>query len=194
VLDITDDLRPREYYAIAGSTTAGLVTGALVPGPYQFKLRAPLGIKSLTVTGPYFAGGGTTTARVRLLVRNGSPITFTRNGNGLDNDAELQLTPTVANGTMTGRADLAVPCGSEVYFTIANSSGRDRTMFNMKFSYEQADTCPGPPPPPDPIIIGAPSSELGSVVAKGCGCDAPGAVPFALLALALNWCRGRRRW
>jgi len=194
VLDITDDRTPRVYYAIPGSSSAGFAMGSLIPGPYQFKIRAPNGLKSLTVHGPQFGS----TVRVRLLVKIGSPITFTPNGGTLTNDADQEITPTAANGMLTGRSELAVPCGSEVYFTLANSSTRDRTQYNLSFSSENADRCEEPVVPvPDagepvmmmpvempapPIVLQTPSRDLGDVVPAGCT-SAAGALPFALLAL-----------
>ncbi len=200
VLDITDDRTPRSYYAIPGSQSAGLAMGTLMPGPYQFKIRAPNGLKSVTVTGPYFGGGGGGTVRVRLLLKVGQPITFTPSGSTLTNDADQEVTPTAANGMMTGRSELAVPCGSEVYFTLVNSSTRDRTQLNLAFASEQADKCDDPvmmvpdagptmmmpmePQPEPPVVLQAPSLDLGDAAPPGCGCGAAGALPFALLAVA----------
>ncbi|MBL8952148.1 MAG: hypothetical protein JNK82_15305 [Myxococcaceae bacterium] len=195
VLDLTDNPGPRTYYAIPGAESAQLAMGSVIPGPYQMKFRAPHGVKSVTVSGPSFGGGGGGgMARTRFLVKVGQPITFTRNGSVLTNDADLVVTPTQANGMMNGKAEISVPCGGEVYFTVANTSTRDRTQINMSFSMEQADVCDAPvvpdagtpvmpemPMPASPIVLEAPMNALGDV-APGCSA-AGGALSLGLLGV-----------
>jgi hypothetical protein len=208
VLDVTTDRTPRSYYAISGSALAMLNTGTPVPGPYQFKIHVPDGAKSVTIQGPYFGGrgrsdGGTTTtptASLKLLARVNTPITFSLSSSGsqLLNDADVSVTPTLpTSGQMKGTAPIAVPCGGDLYFTLANTSSRDRTMANLAFSYEPADSCPPPEPPvqppeePKPVEITAAPEELGKTPV-GCGCgSAPGMwALFALLPLARRKKRG----
>ena len=133
-------------------------------------------------------------------MRGGQAITFTRSGAGLTNDADQVITPTQASGMMNGKAEVVVPCGGEVFFTIANSSTRDRTQVNMSFSMEPADVCevpvvsdagtmmmpdagtmPMPMPATPPIVLQSPSGALGDV-APGCSA-AGGALPWGLFAV-----------
>jgi uncharacterized protein (TIGR03382 family) len=113
------------------------------------------------------------------------------------NDADVSVTPTLpTSGQMSGTANIAVPCGGDLYFTLANTSSRDRTMANLAFSYEPADSCPPPEEPqqpvdPSPVQLTAPSETLGNAPA-GCSCGTmPGLGAIALLLLPLF--RRRRR-
>ncbi|MEW6429963.1 MAG: hypothetical protein AB1730_00535 [Myxococcota bacterium] len=195
VLDITNDMSPREYFNIPGTSFAGLSSGTPVPGPYQFKIHVPAGAKSLTMTGPYQTFGTNPTARLQLLASADSPITFVKTGNTLVNDAQAMVVPTVANRTMTAKVNIDVPCGGELYFAVANTSGRDRALVDLAFSYENADSCPptemdaGTPPPPDPVQVAGVNNVLGPPV-QGCGCTA--VPPLALLPAVLVFLRRRR--
>ncbi|MBS1148656.1 MAG: Protein-N(5)-glutamine methyltransferase PrmC, partial [Myxococcaceae bacterium] len=116
VLDVTSIPSPRKVYIISGSAYAALGSGQGVPGPYQMKIRVPKGAKSVTLSGPYFSGGGSTTARLALLAKANQPITFTRAGQTLTHDADKSVVPTAGGGTMSGTALIDVPCGGELYF------------------------------------------------------------------------------
>lgn len=190
VLDLTNDRTPRPYYAIPGSFSAGLAMGSLVPGPFQFKFKAPAGVKAVTLTGQSFGGGGGGTTRVRLVAKKNAPITFTRTASALTHDADAELVPTSTQGTLSGRLEITVPCGEEVYFTMVNPSSRDRVVYNLAFDYEPADRCEEPmmpvpdagmPVEPEPVVLPSQSIELGEPH-SGCGCGA-GAGPLLLLAL-----------
>jgi uncharacterized protein (TIGR03382 family) len=207
VLDVTVDRTPREYYAISGSSLAALNPGTAIPGPYQFKIHVPDGAKSVTIRGPYFGGrgrsdGGTTTvpsASLKLLARVNTPITFTPNaaGSTLVNDADVSVIPTLPTpGQMVGTANIGVPCGGDLYFTLANTSTRDRTMQNLQFSYEPADSCPPPEPPVppvDPVAVELPVApeQLGNAPA-GCGCTSTPLGGLMLLGLAGLFRRRKR--
>lgn len=201
VLDVTDLTAPREYYGVPGTVFAAMANNTVVPGPYQLKFHVPLGAKSVSVEYQGFGGGGMTVTQ-RVLAKANAPITFTRVGTtGLSNDADAtgDIT-TVSQGVRKGTAMIDVPCGGDVYFTVGNSSQRDRTIFNLKFSYEKADSCPPPvdevpdagmQEPAADITLTPIPSPLGAANA-GCGCTNAAAVPGLLFAAAL-WLRRRRR-
>lgn len=208
VLDLTDRLRvPRSFYGVAGTGSAGLLQGSLVPGPHQFKLRLPRGAKSLSFTAQLFSFGNN--VGVRLLTKTGRAITFTRAGGSISNDAELTVTPTIpAQGQVRGTTPLRVACGDELYFTLANTSGRERTLGNLTFTYEELDSCPqdaGTPmdagtnsgsdagqQPPQPTSLALAPDQLGSIPA-GCGCNAAPLPLLGLLALLTRRRRAARR-
>jgi hypothetical protein len=198
VLDITENMTPPTYYNLAGTAFAGVASGAAVPGPYQFKIHAPAGAKSVTLTGPYPTFGTNTTARLQLLVSADSPITFVKNGQTLVNDAQVKVVPTVAQQVMTAKATIAVPCGGDLYIALANTSTRDRALYDFTFSYENADSCAQPevdagvtpPPPPDPVQLAGASDVLGAPAATGCGCGS--VPPLALLPALLVFLRRRQ--
>jgi hypothetical protein len=195
VLDITNDMTPRTYFGISGTAFAGVASGMAVPGPYQFKIHVPAGAKSVTMTGPYQTFGGATTARLQLLVSADSPISFAKNGQNVANDAQVMVVPTVANQMMSATANIDVPCGHDLYIAVANTSARDRPLYDLVFSFTPADSCPqpevdaGPPPPPDPIQLNGASDLLGAP-AKGCGCGS--VPPLALLPALLVFLRRRQ--
>lgn len=197
VLDVTEDPRPREYFNLAGASFAGLAQGSVVPGPYQFKFRVPAGAKSLTMTGLYQTFGNNPTVRLQLLARAGDPIAFVRNGQIIQNDAQVTVVPTVANQVMTATVNLDVPCGGELYFAVGNTSSRDRVLYDLAFTYEVADSCPPPeepdagtppPPTPEPVQISGVSDLLGPPV-SGCGCTS--IPPLVLLPALLLFVRRR---
>jgi len=194
VLDVTNATAPVTYFGIAGTVFAGVSSGTPVPGPYQFKIHVPAGAKSVTMTGPYQTFGSAQTARLQMLLSADSPVTFVKNGQTVVNDAQVMVVPTVTNQMMTGKATLAVPCGGDVYIAVANTSQRDRPLYDLVFSVEPADTCEQPvvdagmQPPPDPVQVPLASDLLGAPV-SGCGCtDVP---PLALLPALLVFLRRR---
>jgi hypothetical protein len=198
VLDITNSLNvQRPYYGIPGTAFAEVSMNNPVPGPYQFKIHVPNGAKSVTVTtqgGGGFGGGGT--VRMQILAST-MPITFARSGaSDLINDAEKSVVPTNSGQTQTGKVLIDVPCGGDVFIAIGNTSQRDKTLFNVGFSYEQADgVCPEPVvdagvPDPEPVIIPAAQELLGGKV-EGCGCSST--VPFMLFPALMLFLRRRRQ-
>jgi hypothetical protein len=193
VLDVTDATSPRPFYGIAGTIFAAVTDGTAVPGPYQFKFRAPHGVKSVTVNGMMQNFGGNTASRLDFLAAD-RPITFSKAGMSVTHDAQAHVLPSLAQNAFTGKIDIAVPCGGEVYFTLANTSRRDRTLFDVAFTLEPATDCPvvvpdaGPVQPPinlalAPESIGPPS--------QGCGCAT--VEPLSVLALGALWLARRRR-
>lgn len=196
VLDVTNSLnQTRTYFGIPGAAFAEVTTGNAVPGPYQFKIHVPNGAKSLTVTGPYQGGGSGGMARLQILASADQPITFARSGpTDLINDAQKSVVPTATMGVMTGKVLIDVPCGGDLHFAIGNTSQRDRTLYDLGYSFEQADgTCPEPVvdagvPEPMPVLIVPVPETLGPKL-EGCGCSS--GAPFMLMA-ALLWFRRRR--
>jgi uncharacterized protein (TIGR03382 family) len=197
VLDITNSLSvQRPYYGIPGTTFAEVTSGNAVPGPYQFKIHVPNGAKSVTVTTQGGGGFGGGAVRMQILASD-QPITFARSGAmDLINDAPKSVVPTNANMVQTGKVLIDVPCGGDVYVAIGNTSQRDKTLFNVGFSYEQADgVCPEPVvdagiPDPMPVTIPAAQELLGGKV-EGCGCSST--VPFMMFPALMVFLRRRRR-
>lgn len=192
VLDVTDSLgTQRLYYGIPGTTFAEVADGAAVPGPYQFKIRAPRGIKSVSLSGLMQSFG--TASRLDFMAAANRPIVFAKNGTALSNDAQAHGTPTLNMGTVSGKVDLAVECGGEIYLALGNTSRRDRALYQLALSVVPADSCPPPPvdagtPDPDPIKLSLAPDTLGGQV-QGCGCSAVD--PLAVLALAALLLRRR---
>ncbi len=220
VLDVTDTPAPRKAYIIPGTTFADLAPDSPVPGPYQMKVRVPNGARSLTVSGPYFSGG--MTVRVGIVAKANAPITFTRGANRtLLNDADKMVVPTVSAGTMKGTVMIDVPCGGELFFTVTNTSPRDRQLQDLAFSFTPADSCAVVPdagapdagqmtipdsgviavptgdagnPGPRAIILDAANDRLGAVAGKtGCGCTGGVGGFFWLVLLAVPLLLRRRR-
>lgn len=199
VVDLTENPNPRAYYMVFGTGSTNLQTDAL-PGPYQMKLSAPKGAKRLNVRSQIAQFGNNVS--VRILTKTGAPVTYTRNGFSLTNDADSTVTPTVSQGVMTADIEVQVPCGGAVYFSIANAGSRERQLGNITASIEPADTCPEPldagvTGQPDagvvtlePVTLDSTADTLGAPMA-GCGCNggAAGALGWLLVVVAL---RGRR--
>ncbi|MFZ5442920.1 MAG: hypothetical protein ACOZQL_23140 [Myxococcota bacterium] len=197
VLDVTDTLdAPRTYFGIPGTTFAQVADGLAVPGPYQFKIRAPRGIKSVSFKGLMQAFG--TSSRLDLMASAGSPIVFTKTGTSLTNDAQAHATPTLGSmGNVSGTVNVAVECGGEVYVALGNTSRRDRALYELEFSVVPADSCPEPmpvdagtPPPPEPTNLGLAPESLGAP-AQGCGCAVVD--PLAVLGVVVVLLRRRTR-
>lgn len=207
VLDVTD-LSPkrRDVYIIPGADFTQVTVGEAIPGPYQMKFRVPNGARSVTVSGPYFGGGGggSTPPTLLLLAKANAPVTFVRTGTNTTHDADRSVVPTrPAQGQMSATAMIDVPCGGELYFTVANTSRRDRQLTNLAFSYEPALECPPPvpdagpapvdagPSEPEPIFVPGVSADLGAPLPAGCGCSSAG--PGLLALVGLGALRRRRR-
>jgi len=143
VLDMTGVTTGRPYYGISSGTAAGFPAATIIPGPYQMKLKAPLGTKSITVTssvpaGSALGGGGT---KVQLLAKVGQAITFAKVGAALNGNHDT-IVAGVANGTaMTATAMLPSPCGAanEVFFTLGSTQAE--TLQNLKVTFAPADSC-----------------------------------------------------
>jgi MYXO-CTERM domain-containing protein len=200
VLDATSNPGPRNYFGIGGTQAAGLGNGQVVPGPYQFAIQVPEGARSLTVnaniSGGGLFGGGQVVSR--LLARNGEPVTFTRSGAQLSNDADVTAAFTGSGGAYTATVELDVPCGSKLYFALGTPSAGGETLRNVSWTFQKAHSCPGPPDAgagspvdagPDvealPSIAGGGTQSGGEAAAVGCGCGTTEPVTFALGLLAL---------
>jgi uncharacterized protein (TIGR03382 family) len=196
VLDVSDLATPRPYYYLPGSTEVGTADGSVTPGPYQFKIHASAGAKSLTVKGTNqgFGGppGGTPMARFSVLAKVGDPVIFTRAGTAVSQDSTVSVVPTLAGQDFTGTVAVDVPCGGDVFFTLVNTSRRGRAVADLTFSVESADSCPvvdppppPPPPPADPVKVPALGSISEKATPQGCGCtSAQGGLAVAGLLLA----------
>jgi hypothetical protein len=175
-----------------------------VPGPYQFKIHVPRGAKSVSVNAQMqsFGGGG---SRLELLAAADRPIAFAKNGLNLANDAQARSVPTSSMGVVTGTTMINVPCGGDLHFALAGTSRRDRTLFNLSFTFEEADSCPvvdaGVPDAgtmmmmemPQPTVrLVAVKEELGARV-EGCACTTVSPLGAVLGALWLLRRRARRQ-
>ena len=191
----------RPIYIVSSTADARVAMGSVLPGPYQLKLRAPRGAKSLTVRSNIYQG----TTGIRVLAKVGQPITFKRaSSQRLANDADRTVVPTFANAMFTTTIPLEVPCGGEVYFTVGNVGPTEQILLDLNGSIVAADSCPMPVPDagpmpnpdagtttPDPVKVDASPDTLGSAEEPGCGCSASFSAPaLALLAAVL---RARRR-
>ncbi len=198
VLDVTGSTEKRRWYGIGGTQQAGLSQGQLVPGPYQFKISVPEGASSVTVTGQWQSSnpfGGQ--PAVKLLAKSGSPITFTRAGASLTHDADVTAN---ATGSLSARANIEVPCGGELYFTLASAGPSGDVIQDLGFSFQKSANCSGADAGTqgpdagtgqvdagtDPTVADAGSNDPGTVAPGGCGCTSvePLAAAFGLLALA----------
>ncbi|MFT3712945.1 MAG: hypothetical protein QM817_35280 [Archangium sp.] len=197
VLDVTTTMSvPRVYFNIPGTAFAGVSNGLTVPGPYQFKIHVPNGAKSVTMSAQMQTFG--TNSRLEFLASANNPISFAKSGVNLSNDAMAKTVPTVAQQVVSGTVMIDVPCGGDLHFAIGDTSQRDRTLFNLTFTYAQADSCPevdagvpdaGMTMMPNPTVrLVAAKEELGARV-MGCTCSS--ASPFALVIGAL-WLLRRR--
>lgn len=195
VLDLTGRLTtPRTFFGIPGTTFAEVADGAAVPGPYQFKIHAPRGVKSVTISGMMQSFGGNTVSRLDLLAAADRPITFVKSGSSLVNDAQAHVLPTVTNNELDGTVNIDVACGGDVYLAVTNTSRRDRQLYDLTFSFTEADACPVVEPDAGmtatPVNLALAPESLGGP-AQGCGCTA--VEPLSLVAAALWFARRRTR-
>lgn len=203
VIDLTDVTEPRPLYGIGGNSRAGM-NGQIIPGPYQIKLRTPQGARRVSISGRVDTGPFGGAPSVRLLARAGSPITFTRGGNTLTNDATKTVLGSIIGGVLDAAADIDVPCGatSEVYLSIGTSGGGNVNIQGLTASFQPATTCD----PQDGGTDGGTDAGQGggqvvSVphagdnagrVPEGCGCSGAGAGLAALALLGLLGLARRR--
>ena len=203
VLDVTGSTDKRRYYGIGGTEQAGLAPKQLVPGPFQFKISVPEGASSVSINGqwqsPTGFGGQ---PQIKLLAKAGSPITFTRAGTSISHDADVVAN---ASGQVSAKANLQVPCGGELYFTLASASGTGEVIQDLGFSFQKDPSCATPAPDAgtgepdsgvvtvDPVGDGG-STDPGEVEPSGCGCTSvnPVAAALGLLTVA-GFARRRRR-
>lgn len=136
ILDFPAGSQPRPYY---GVPAASALPSSVIPGPFQFKIPAPLGASKVTLTGTVAGNGnplGGNGPTPQLLVKGGSPITFTRMGSNLVNTADASgMAP---NGS--GSVNVNVPCGQDVYVTIA-AQGGGANLQNVSVSLTPLTSC-----------------------------------------------------
>lgn len=201
-LDITDSLgTPREYFGIPGTSFVEVGNSQPVPGPFQFKIRLPNGARRITFSAQGFGGGGGGGSRLEILANVGERVTFVKNGSTLANDAQAKVVPTSSQGNISGSLDLDVPCGAELYLAVANTSTRDRELYNVAFDYLPALECEVVDAGVDagvvdggvdPVLLDAAQETLGAKV-EGCGCSTVSPFSaFFLLAFALRRRASRR--
>lgn len=158
VLDLTTASAPRAMFAIP---TASMLRTANVPGPIQFKLRVPNGAQGITIKADQGGGGGFggNTPAIVVLTKTASPVTFTRNGAQLSNDAETTASLQAMNGRLDGRVDVRVPCGatSEVYVALA-ARGGGATLQNVELAAEPLVNCMFP------VDAGMPMMDAGMMM------------------------------
>jgi MYXO-CTERM domain-containing protein len=113
---------PRPYYGIPSVSGLGM---SLIPGPIQFRVPTPAGALRVRVTAVGGGGGpfGGPPPTVRILARNGSPITFARQGGALQNDSQLGVNMTANGQNLSGAVDVNSPCAGEVFVTLATPQG-----------------------------------------------------------------------
>jgi hypothetical protein len=182
VLDVTGVTERRPEYGIPA---AAALPNAMVPGPYQFKLSAPGGAKAVRVSGasvnPNLFGAA---PPVTALVKLDAPITFTRTGAALTNDALTTGTLPAGSGSVSVDAG----CGSTVYVSLGDLGG-DVMVQNVLVQLEPLAACPV-----DAGVTTVTVPAIGTIEgtpAAGCGCSAFDA-SFALAALGLLGLRRRR--
>lgn len=136
ILDFPAGSQPRPYY---GVPAASALPSSVIPGPFQFKIPAPMGASKVTLTGTVAGNGnplGGNGPTPQLLVKGGSPITFTRMGSNLVNTADASgMAP---NGS--GSVNVNVPCGQDVYVTIA-AQGGGANLQNVSVSLTPLTSC-----------------------------------------------------
>ncbi|MHB8878221.1 MAG: hypothetical protein ACYC8T_31380, partial [Myxococcaceae bacterium] len=210
VIDMTGATLPRPAYGIGGRQAAGLSAASRVPGPYQMKLLLPQGAKSVTVTGTGQTNMiGQLQTSVRLLAKVGAPITFTRAGNVLSNDAQVTGGAPALVNPLRAQALIDVPCGAEVYFTLGTTEAQGETLRDLTVTFEPAVSCTVDAGTDAGTVADAGAIDGGAKIIDaieeggkagagnvpgGCGCtSAVGGLPaFAVLCL-LGLARLRRR-
>jgi hypothetical protein len=185
VVDVTGATQKRPYYGIPAAAN---MANALVPGPYQLKVNAPMGAKAVRISGMVQGGGlGGQAPAVTALVKYGAPITFTAAGAALNNDATI--TSQLANGVGTIAADAG--CGSAVYVSLA-SIGGGATLQAVEVKIDPLTSCTvdaGQPDAGHEVTLPVVTSVEGPP-AKTCGCSA---LDASLVVAALGLLSLRRR-
>jgi hypothetical protein len=210
VLDVTNATAGRPFFGIAA---APMLPQATIPGPFQFKLRVPTGAQGIRIRGAQGGGGGGfgggMAPALTILTKTGSPISFTRNGAQLTNDAETTATVQASGGMIDRVVPVQVSCGAteEVYVAIAARGST--TIQNLQVTAvplvnctldagvePDAGTEPDAGLEPDAGPVGTETKMLprAGIIAQptaqaGCGCSTfEGSAVLAALAIL-----GRRR-
>jgi len=208
VLEVTNSSAPRPLYQVSVSQQ---LNSALVPGPFQFKLRTPQGASKVRVSGRVPPPSPLMQApRLTALVKVDGPITFTSAGNTISHDA-TQTAALTGSTALTASLNVAVPCGetSEIHVSIGAVGGGAPQQVTVTFEPlvncmlptldggtgsdggttgagdggTQVKTIPG---------VGA-DSTTSAAPAKTCGCSSAELAPMLGLALALLARRRRAR-
>jgi len=215
VLDVTGQ-PARPTFGIGARSQTAFTSGA-IPGPYQLRVRTPMGAASVQVSARVGSGdplggilGGNQT-RLRALVRAGSPISFTPVNTILQNDSQVGVDVAVAAMTGAASANIPltnVPCGpaSDVYVAIANDGMGAVTLQDLRVQVTPLASCPMGGDAGTTMDAGMTGTDGGPVnmtkvldpigtvdgPAIGCGCGASPAAG-ALLGLLLIAALRRRR-
>jgi hypothetical protein len=215
VLEVTSTTPPRRLYLTPGAPMA--LRNTNIPGPFQFKLRVPNGAQRIRFRGAQGGGGGFgggATPALNLLAKSTGPITFTRTGGQITQDAEWTGTGQAVSGgqgmpaMLDAPLEVRVPCGasSEVHVAISNRGGGAQLQ-NFQVEAEPLVNCMFPVDAGMPMDAGVEEDAgipeetkrlpLAGIVVQpmaqsGCGCSAVEA-PMLLAALALMRRMFRRR-
>ena len=208
VLEVTNTSMPRVLYQVSTSTQLG---GALVPGPFQFKLRTPQGASKVRVSGRVQPNPLAPPPQISALVKAGTPITYTRTGSTIGNDAD-QTVALSGTGLLTASINVAVPCGetSELYVSLAAVGGAQPQRVSVTFEPLVNCVLPGGPDAGTKTDGGTTGGRDGgsevktipavgtdsttsAAPAKTCGCSSAELAPMLGLALAALARRRRSR-
>ncbi|MCU0698253.1 MAG: hypothetical protein MUC96_17240 [Myxococcaceae bacterium] len=206
VLEVTDASPARPYFGIP---QASMLPNAQVPGPFQFKIAVPAGAQAIRIRGQQQGGGGFgggMPPALTVLAKTQSPVTFTRAGANLTNDAEFTGTARSNGGGLDARVDVRIPCGAtqEVYVALT-SRGGGAVLQNLQVTAEPLVGCmfpvpdAGVMPEPDAGVMPEPDGGAGATETKrlayagtiqqptavtGCGCTSlDGTAMLALIGV-----------
>jgi MYXO-CTERM domain-containing protein len=132
------------------------------------------------------------------MTRWGTPVTFTRSGGTLTNDADIEAKATIQGEQIYASTDIQIPCGGDVYLAVGSASGAGETLTDLRVTVAKSPSCPNGPANGNPGGQSVPEisgggTDVGGPAAKtGCGCTSvdPMAGAFGLMVLAGL---GRRR-
>jgi hypothetical protein len=186
VIDVTGATSKRPYYGIAAAAN---LQSSLIPGPYQFKISAPAGVKTIKVSGVVQQGQFGQGPTITALVKADAPIVFTKNGATLAHDATKLFNLAAGAGSTAFDA----PCGSTVYVTLGVVGGGG-TIQNVSVTIDPAASCAVDAGTPDAgHTVTLPGvGTVSAAPAKSCGCSSLDA-SLLVGALALLTLRRRSR-
>ncbi|MFT3706962.1 MAG: MYXO-CTERM sorting domain-containing protein [Archangium sp.] len=140
VLDVNATNFPRPYYGIP--SVSGFGTSP-IPGPIQFRVPTPAGALRVRVTAVSGGGGGIFGGQpptVRILAKNGMPITFARQGGVLQNDSTFGANMALQGMNLSGSVDVNSPCAGEVFITLS-AAGGGATLQNVQVTVDPLMNC-----------------------------------------------------
>jgi len=122
VLDPGAAFVTRPYFGIAPADAT--LRNAIIPGPFQIKLTTVDAPVAVRVVGQVSSGGiiPGQAPPIQVMVRRAGPITFTRNGNNLNSNAEQVVPFTPNNGALDGTVTLC-PGGTGVWIALGSTGG-----------------------------------------------------------------------